>query len=135
MFDISLPRLKPESQADKDFKDNFEVSRITIIKAKLHRALVGPNKIDDYIIASGRGGILESPLAIISILISLILLCLIFKRLFNFKKCKGIFNRGKLWIGSVIKSVISQINYSILITLILAFLIIEILIWIRKVIL
>jgi len=133
MFDVSLPRLKPESKENDYLKDNLEISRITVIKAKLHRAFVGSNKIDDYIIANGRGGILESPLALISIFISLILLFLIFKRLFNFNKCKGIFNKSKLWIGSVIRSLINQINFSILITLILAFLIIEVLIWIGKV--
>jgi hypothetical protein len=56
MFDISLPRPKPESQADKYFKDNFEVSRITTLKAAARNAWLDSPDLSSLLdIANYRG--------------------------------------------------------------------------------
>ena len=56
MFDVSLPRPKPESQADKYFKDNFEVSRITTLKAAARNAWLDSPDLSSLLdIANYRG--------------------------------------------------------------------------------
>jgi len=137
MFSVSLPRLKPESQADKSIGENLGSPKSAVIKAKIHQSLVGSNKIDNYIIANGKGGILESPLALVvlatlcAVLIILFLSLIVLHSRQCFAKCKNIFYIGKAWL----KFVINKINLSMLLTLIVSFFIIKLLTWMLNIIL
>jgi hypothetical protein len=57
MFDVSLPRLKPESKADEYLKDNLEISRITTLKAAATNAWLDSPDLSTLLDIAGYRGL------------------------------------------------------------------------------
>jgi hypothetical protein len=133
----TITPLEPESRADKYIGENLGSPKSAVIKAKIHQSLVGSNQIDNYIIANGKGGVLESPIALIILATLFAILFILFLSLIVrhstqcFAKCKNIFYTSKVWL----KFVINKINLSMLLTLIASFFIIKLLTWMLNIIL